>query len=103
MRTLANSEDLNEMLSHAAFWQGLQCSLSPSQFSEKEIQFHLENITCVPFNIHWTIASLLYRERSDSVVEWTRDRGVVGWHCVVSLSRTHLTLHSTGSIQEAPS
>ena len=68
----------NEMPPHAAFWQGLHCLLSPSQFSEKEIQFHLENITCDPFDIHWTIANLLYRERSDSVVEWTRDRGVVG-------------------------
>ena len=103
MCTLANSEDPNEMPPHAAFWQGLHCLLSPSQFSGKEIQFHLENITCVPFDIHWTIASLLYRERSDSVVEWTRDRGVVGWHCVVSLSRTRLTLLSNGSIQEAPS
>ena len=69
MCTLANSEDPNEMPQHAAFWQGLLCLLSPSQFSGKEIQFHLENLTCVPFDILWTIASLLYRERSDSVVE----------------------------------
>ena len=39
MHTLANSEDLDEMLHHAAFHQGLHYLLKPEQFSEKEIQF----------------------------------------------------------------
>ena len=51
----------------------------------------------------------LYREHSGSVVEClTRDRGAVGsslhrHHCVVSLSKTHVSLLSTGSTQEDPS
>ena len=47
-----------------------------------------------------------YREHSGSVVVClTQDRVAVGSgaHCVVSLSKTHLSLLSIGSTQEDPS
>ena len=41
----ANSEDPDETLYYVAFHQGLHC-LRQRRFSEKEIQFYLEIITC---------------------------------------------------------
>ena len=46
MHTLANSEDPDEMPHNAAFHQGLHYLLREKQFSEKEIRFLLEIITC---------------------------------------------------------
>ena len=43
MRTLANSEDPDEMLHNAAFHQGLHFLLRQKRSSEKEIQFLLVN------------------------------------------------------------
>ena len=48
MYTLANSEDVDEMPQNVAFHQGLHCLLRQKQFSEKEIQYYLEIITCDP-------------------------------------------------------
>ena len=48
MRTLAYSEDLDEMLHNAAYHQGLHCFLRQKPSSEKEIQFYLQNINCGP-------------------------------------------------------
>ena len=48
MRTLANSEDPDEMPQNASFHQGLQCLLKQKSFSEKEIQYFLKIITCGP-------------------------------------------------------
>ena len=48
MRTLAYSEDLDEMLDNAAYHQGLHCLLRRNPSSEKEIQFYLQNINCDP-------------------------------------------------------
>ena len=48
MHPLANSVGPNEMLHNAAFYQVLHCLLRQKQSSEKEIQFHLEVITCYP-------------------------------------------------------
>ena len=48
MRTLANSEDPDEMPHDAAFHQGLHCLLREKQSSAKEIQFYLEIIMCDP-------------------------------------------------------
>ena len=45
---LANSEDPDEMPHNAALHRGLHCLLRQKQFSEKEIQFYLEIITCGP-------------------------------------------------------
>ena len=46
MSTLANSVDSDEMPHNAAFYQVLHCLLRQKQSLEKEIQFHLEVITC---------------------------------------------------------
>ena len=40
--------DPDEMPHNAAFNQGLKCLPRQNKFSEKEIQFHLEIITCDP-------------------------------------------------------
>ena len=48
MTILANSEDPDEMLHNAALHQGLYCLVRQNWFSEKEIQFYLEIITCDP-------------------------------------------------------
>ena len=48
MHSLANSEDPDEMLHNAAFHLDLHCLLRQKQFSEKEMQFYLEIITCDP-------------------------------------------------------
>ena len=63
MRTLENSENPDEMLHNAAFYQGLHCSLGQKRYSEKDIQFYLETKICygTPRYIPWTIPSLLYR------------------------------------------
>ena len=45
MSTLANSEDSDNV----EFYQDLGCLLKQKLSSEKEIQFHLEIITCDPF------------------------------------------------------
>ena len=42
MRSLANSENPDEMLQNAAFHQGLHCLLRQIRSSTKEIQFYLE-------------------------------------------------------------
>ena len=45
--TLANSEDPDEMMHHAAFHQGLHCVLRQNKSSEKELYiFFFEIITC---------------------------------------------------------
>ena len=43
MRTLANSEDQDEMLHNAAFQQGHHCLLRQKGSSKKEIQFYFGN------------------------------------------------------------
>ena len=47
MHIFANSEDPDDTLHNAAFYQGLHY-LRQRRFSEKEIQFYLEIITCDP-------------------------------------------------------
>ena len=50
MHTLANREDLDELLQNAAFHQGLHRLLCQKGSSEKEIQYFLEKIiTCGPW------------------------------------------------------
>ena len=39
MATLANSEDLDEMLHNAAFHQGRNCLLTQNQSLQKEMQY----------------------------------------------------------------
>ena len=46
MHTLANREHPNVILHNATFHQGLHCLLTQKCFSEKDEQFHMENITC---------------------------------------------------------
>ena len=48
MGTLANSEDLDEMMHDTAFQKGMHCLPRQNQTSKKEIQYILEFITCDP-------------------------------------------------------
>ena len=48
MCALSNSEDPYEMQHYAAFHKGLHCLLRLNRFSEEDIQFYLEIITCDP-------------------------------------------------------
>ena len=48
MGSLAKSEDPDEMLQNAAFHQGLNSLLEQKLFSEKDIQYDLNSITCDP-------------------------------------------------------
>ena len=50
MRTLANSEDPDEIPHYVTFHQDLHCLLRRKQSLEREIQFYLEALTCVPLN-----------------------------------------------------
>ena len=60
MSTLANSVDSFEMPHNTAFYQVLNCLLRQKQSSEKEIQYHLEVITCYP--------SIYAMEHTNSIV-----------------------------------
>ena len=64
MRTLASSEDPDEM-PHNAFHQGLHCLLfGKNAIQRQKILFYLEIITCDPsIYIQWTIPCLLHQTR----------------------------------------
>ena len=63
MCTLENSEGPDKMLHNAAFHQGLHCLLRLKQFSEKEIQFYLEIITCYPLIYTMDLSKLIVSKK----------------------------------------
>ena len=68
MHTLANSEDLDEMLHDAAFHQGLHCLLSKIKtIFRKRITISFRNLLpVIPQYIQWTIKGVLFQTRREN-------------------------------------
>ena len=51
MGTFANSEDLDEMPQNVAFHEGMHYLLRQNQYSETEVYFNFEILTCDPLHV----------------------------------------------------
>ena len=73
MHTLANSKDPDEMPQHAAFHKGLHCLLRQKRYSEKEIQFYLQNLNCNP--------SIFTMDHSKFIVQHQKEESISTIRC----------------------